>query len=132
MKGRRATVLGLMLTLALVPVARADPPATAQVEINYLLGYVEISGCEFFRNGTWYDSVKAQSHLRDKYNYLKARNRINSAEDFISQAASQSSLSGQPYEVRCSSGCEATTTNQWLRDVLVRYRVYTTRNAAAL
>ena len=48
----------LMLGLLLVPVARAEPPTNVQIEVNFLLGYVEGSGCEFYRNGTWHDSKK--------------------------------------------------------------------------
>lgn len=118
---RLVAALGLMLGLALLPVALAQPPETAQTEINYLLAYLESSGCEFYRNGSWYDSKKAQAHLREKYDVLAAGNRINSAEDFIEKAATKSSLSGRPYEVRCSGG-EVVTTNQWLRDALARYR----------
>jgi hypothetical protein len=121
-------VLRLVLGLALLPVAHAAPPAIAQTEINYLLGFVENSGCEFFRNGSWYDSKKAQAHLRYKYEMLAAADRINTAEDFIEQAATRSSLTGQPYQVRCS-GDAAVTSNQWLRDVLARYRAHTALGA---
>lgn len=113
----------LMLGLLWLPVARADPPTNVQVEINFLLGYVEGSGCTFYRNGTWHDSQAAQVHLRDKYKYLAARNLINTTEDFIERAATESSLSGQPYEVRCNSNATMTS-NQWLRDELARFRTY--------
>jgi len=59
---------------------------------------------------------------------LAAADRINTAEDFIDQAATRSSLSGQPYQVRCS-GDAAMTSNQWLRDVLARYRAHTALGA---
>ena len=67
------------------PVAFAQPFTIAQTEITYLLDFVEISGCEFYRNGSWYDSVQAQKHLHTKFDYLSARNRIETAEDFIEQ-----------------------------------------------
>src|SRR5580704_12037151 len=54
MNGPLSAVLCLVLGLAPAPVARAAPPAIAQTEINYLLGFVENSACEFFRNGSWY------------------------------------------------------------------------------
>jgi len=114
-------VLSPVLGLALLTVASAAPPAIAQTEINYLLGFVESSGCEFYRNGSWYDSKRAQAHLRDKYQMLAASDQINTAEDFIEKAATKSSLSGRPYQIRCGGG-EAVTSNQWLRDVLTRYR----------
>jgi Family of unknown function (DUF5329) len=122
MRVRVAAVLAVMLGLTLLPATRAQPPAIAQNEINYLLGYIEASGCEFYRNGTWYEASKAQAHLRDKYDYLANRNRINTAEDFIEKAATESSLSGRPYQVRCNDA-DAQTTSQWLHDVLARYRL---------
>ncbi len=60
-----------MLGLLSVSVTRAEAPTGVQIEVNFLLAYVEGSGCEFFRNGTWHDSKTAQGHLRDKYNYLR-------------------------------------------------------------
>ena len=122
-------VLSPVLGLALLTVASAAPPAIAQTEINYLLGFVESSGCEFYRNGSWYDSKRAQAHLRDKYQMLAASDQINTAEDFIEKAATKSSLSGRPYQIRCGGG-EAVTSNQWLRDVLTRYRADAVPGAA--
>jgi hypothetical protein len=113
----------LMLGLLLVPVARAEPPTKVQIEVNFLLGFVEGSGCEFYRNGTWHDSKAAEAHLRDKYRYLVARNLINTTEDFIDRAATESSFSGQPYEVRCNGGATLTS-NQWLRNELARVRTF--------
>jgi hypothetical protein len=121
-------VLAPLLGLALLTVASAAPPAIAQTEINYLLGFIESSGCEFYRNGSWYDSKRAQAHLRDKYEMLAAADQISTAEDFIEKAATQSSLSGRPYQVRCG-GREAVTSKQWLRDVLTRYRTYGAHDA---
>lgn len=113
----------LMLVLLLVSVARAEPPASVQKEVDFLLGDIETSGCEFYRNGSWHDSKSAQAHLRDKYQYLVARNLINTIEDFIARAATESSFSGQPYEVRCNGGATVTS-KQWLRDELARFRTF--------
>lgn len=121
-------VLGRLLGLALLTVASAAPPAIAQTEINYLLGFIESSGCEFYRNGSWYDSKRAQAHLRDKYQILAADDQISTAEDFIEKAATKSSLSGRPYQVRCGGG-EAVTSNRWLREVLTHYRTYGAHDA---
>ena len=112
-------ILGFMLT----SVARAEPPTNVQIEINFLLGYIEGSGCKFYRNGTWNDSKIAQTHLRDKYKFLIAGNLISTTEDFIEKAATGSSISGQPYQVKCSDGV-AVTSNQWLRDELARFRKF--------
>jgi Family of unknown function (DUF5329) len=113
----------VMLGLLLAPVARAEPATKVQTEVNFLLGFVEGSGCEFYRNGTWHDSKAAQEHLRDKYKYLVASNLINTAEEFIERAATESSFSGQPYEVRCKGGATMTS-NQWLRKELARIRTH--------
>src|SRR6202790_5558832 len=119
--------MGLALALSGgCPTADAAPPTIVQTEIakteiNYLLGFVEQSGCQFYRNGSWYDSKKAEAHLREKYDYLAVKGLINSAEDFIEQAATKSSLSGKAYEIKCGSD-PVMTTNQWLREALARYR----------
>ena len=113
----------LMLGLLVVPVARAEPPIQVQMEVNFLLGYVEGSGCAFYRNGTWHDSKEAQAHLRDKYKWLAARNLINTTEDFIERAATESSLSGLAYKVKCNGGATMTS-NQWLRTELARFRTF--------
>jgi hypothetical protein len=112
-----------MLGLLLAPVARAEPPTSVQIEVNFLLGYLEGSGCQFYRNGSWHDSIAAQTHLRDKYKYLVARNLVNTTEQFIDRAATESSLSGQPYKVRCNGGAEVAS-RQWLHDKLARFRTY--------
>jgi hypothetical protein len=72
MKSRLTRGSILMVGLILVSIARAEPPVNVQREVNFLLSYIGRSGCEFYRNGTWSDSKTAQTHLRDKYNYLGA------------------------------------------------------------
>jgi hypothetical protein len=118
---RAAIRAALMLGILAWPPAYAQPPASVQVEVGFLLGYIDGSGCEFYRNGTWHDSKAAQQHLRDKYDYLAARNLIDTTEDFIDKAATKSSLSGQAYVVRCNGGA-AVSSSKWLRDELVRLR----------
>jgi hypothetical protein len=112
----------LMLVL-LLPVARADAPENVQKEVNFLLADIGGSGCEFYRNGSWHDANAAQAHLRDKYTYLAARNLINTTEDFIEKAATKSSLSGQPYKVKCHGG-PTLSSEQWLRGELARFRTF--------
>jgi uncharacterized protein DUF5329 len=103
------------------PQVHVAPPAIAVDEINYLLGFIERSGCKFYRNGSWYDSHRAQSHLHDKYTYLAARGRIKTAEDFIDEAATRSSMSGIEYQIQCEAG-PAVPSNRWLRTALTDYR----------
>jgi hypothetical protein len=121
LKYLKSPLLGLVMTLCILPAAHAAPPAAAIVEINHLLGLMEQSGCEFFRNGTWYDAQRAQAHLREKFDVLAASNQIKTAEDFIEKAASNSSMSGRPYQIRCA-GAAAMTTNQWFSAALTRFR----------
>jgi hypothetical protein len=121
MNRRSPLVFGLVFALSYGSFVQAGPSASAQTEINYLLAFIERSGCQFYRNGSWYDSKQAQAHLRRKYDALTAMNRIATAEDFIEQAATKSSLSGEAYKITCNND-PVVTTNQWLRDVLARYR----------
>ncbi len=116
--------VALMLGLLSSPLANAEPTTKVQVEVGFLLGYVEGSGCDFYRNGSRYDSKAAQVHLRDKYNYLVARNQVGTTEDFIERAATESSFTGQPYIVKCNEGKTTFTSNQWLSEELARLRTY--------
>lgn len=114
----------LIAALLWLPAALADTPVKVQNEVNFLLGYIAGSGCEFYRNGSWYGSQKAVAHLRDKYKYLNDRNLVNTTEQFIERAASESSFSGKPYQIRCSGGT-AVNSQQWLREKLAELRAVT-------
>jgi hypothetical protein len=100
---------------------RAATAMSMPSEVNFLLGFVERSGCDFQRNGSWYTAPQAQVHLRDKFNYLTARNHLETTEQFIEGAATESSLTGRPYMVRCN-GAPIISSNQWLNDELLRFR----------
>jgi len=120
-------ILGLSLGVALDASASGQPPALSPApapvvaEISYLLTSMGASGCEFYRNGSWYDSQTAQAHLQGKYVRLLARDRIKTAEDFIDQAATRSSLSGEAYAVRCGQETSISS-SRWLYGLLSRYR----------
>ncbi|MGA8004813.1 MAG: DUF5329 domain-containing protein [Burkholderiales bacterium] len=109
------------LGVAIVPTARAEPPAAVRQEIAYLLRHVAESGCEFKRNGTWSDAKAAEAHVRLKYDYLLRWSRIDTTQDFIDKAATGSSLSGQPYLVKCADNLTLAS-SVWLRKALGRYR----------
>src|SRR5208283_5363217 len=121
MRVGKPLMLALIVALNILPAARAAAPPMAQIEINHLLGLIEQSGCEFFRNGTWYDAHRAQLHLRAKYDVLVANDQIKTAEDFINKAASNSSVSGYPYQIRCGGGA-AMKTSQWFGAALACLR----------
>ncbi len=119
----------LLLGLLMFSIVRAEPSTEVQVEVDFLLDYVQGSKCEFYRNGTWHDPIAAQAHLRDKYEL--ARNHINTAEEFIERIASQSSVSGQPYEVKCNGG-PVVASGTWLREELARFRTFNKRPTSIL
>jgi uncharacterized protein DUF5329 len=92
-----------------------------QGEVQYLLNYLGASNCQFYRNGQWYGPEKAKEHLNKKYKYLLKKSLIRTAEEFIALAGTESSVSGEPYQVRCGS-MQAVPSAQWLSSELTRYR----------
>lgn len=81
-------------------------------EINQLFAALKNSNCEFSRNGSWYSAPKASEHLQRKYDYLQKKGLVTSTESFIELAATKSSMSGKPYEVRCG-GAAAVPSQSW-------------------
>jgi hypothetical protein len=112
-----------LLTIVCLTVAAmaAEPNADARVEIEHLLDYLGRSGCEFNRNGHWYSAADAQAHVEKKYAYLLKKGWISTAEEFIARAATESSVSGKPYQVRCGRA-PAVPSGQWMQDELKRFR----------
>lgn len=110
-------LLGLSPTFALA--AELTPPAKR--EIAHLLSYLQQSGCDFNRNGSWHATEEAVGHIQKKYEYLLKKNLVSSAEDFIDRAASESSMSGKPYLVRCGAHSPASSAT-WFKAELTRYR----------
>ena len=116
----------LALALALPAAAFAQPvvppvPARTQSEIDHLFDYISKSGCQFNRNGSWHDMVAARTHVNTKYEWLRDRGQIDSAESFIDNAASRSSFSGKDYLVQCP-GQPSVSSGDWLKAELSRYR----------
>jgi hypothetical protein len=101
---RRAWARWPVLFIALLSVwgaAFADPtPAPVRVEI---------------------DAARAKAHLLDKLAYIEKRGTVQSAEQFIELAASRSSLSGRPYQVRCG-GQAPVESRRWLGEQLTALR----------
>lgn len=118
-------VLLMGLLAALTSFANAGEPALkTQAEIAELLNELGASHCDFFRNGSWYDSVKAESHLQRKLDYFERKNLLTTADAFITDAATQSSMSGEIYQVRCP-GRTAQPSAEWLRAKLAELRQHT-------
>jgi hypothetical protein len=118
---RLATALAVLVSIAPGAAAAGEPGSDAPREIAHLLQYLEASKCAFYRNGTWHSSLEARSHLEQKYWYLKGRSAVVTAEDFLAHAATASSFSGKPYQVRCG-GKEPVPSAKWLEAELLRYR----------
>lgn len=103
--------LSLWMFLALVCWAGASvaaEPTAAQASheaarIEALITSVEkAKGLVFVRNGEDHDAVAAGAHLRMKWK--KAGSRVRTAEDFIKVCATESSMSGQKYQIRFADG----------------------------
>ncbi|MDR8363237.1 DUF5329 domain-containing protein [Pseudomonas sp. JL3] len=100
--------------------AQAQTSSQATQEINGLLDFIEHSECRFVRNDSEYPGPQARAHLEKKLEYLEEHDKVNSAEDFIELAATQSSKSGLAYEVRCPAGMQPASL--WLKTELQRQR----------
>src|SRR5574340_143526 len=99
----------------------ATLPPAARVEISSLLLRLAASGCQFKRNGAWHTADEAKAHLQRKLDYLVDRGAVASAEQFIERAATKSSVSGEPYLVKCGSN-PAMPSGKWLYSELQSLR----------
>ena len=83
-----------------------------------LISAVEsLSGAVFIRNGSEHTPREAAEHLRRK---LDASNgAIRTAEDFIQQIATGSSISGEEYQIRFTDG-RSVPAHEYLREELQR------------
>lgn len=88
-------------TQASVPAATA--PISEQQKIEILLSSIgRLQGAVFIRNGSEHSATEAVDHLR--YKWKHAGDRVKTAEDFIVNCATKSSLSGLPYRIRFADG----------------------------
>ncbi len=93
--------------------------ADTQQEINHLLAFVANTTCQYERNGSVYDGVRAEQHIKRKYEYFKEK--INSAEDFIKYSATKSTMSGKRYKIHCEN-IATQNSSDWLLNELKKYR----------
>jgi hypothetical protein len=114
-------ILALLLLFLSTLAIAAEPREGTKQEIAHLLDYLSESACQFNRNGRWYGPAEAKAHLSQKYEYLLKRGLVGSAEDFIARAASESSMTGKPYQVKCGAQAPVQA-GPWLRAELARYR----------
>jgi len=113
--------LFLTLSIASAPARSAELSAASRAEIDALLDRLGQSGCEFNRNGSWYDAPKAKAHLARKLDYLLDKKLVASTEQFIALAGSKSSKSGKTYSVRCR-GEDPVPSATWLTTELQKMR----------
>ena len=122
---RRCALMSLVILAVLFMAAGsacAGPPApNGAAEVESLLSLIGTCGCQFYRNGTWYSGPDAQAHLKKKYNYLHEQGMAGTAEEFITNVAAKSSVSGELYQIQCGSQPPMPSA-QWLRIELQRLR----------
>jgi glycerol-3-phosphate dehydrogenase len=111
----------VLLLCSVFTTAQAAEPAAARAEIAQLFTALETSNCQFNRNGTWYGAKEASAHLQTKYKYLQDKDLVPSAEKFIERAATESSLSGKAYQIKCADSV-VQASGPWFRTVLEKYR----------
>ena len=116
---RRFSLVLACLQLFWAPISYAEEQsARMEQEVQHLLDYIEESGCTFIRNGISHQSDAARKHINRKYQHI--RKDLSTAEDFIDHAASQSSITGSRYLVRC--GGATLYSGDWLSQELWSYR----------
>jgi hypothetical protein len=107
----------------------ANPPAALSEEqkIERLIAAVgELRGATFIRNGGEHSPADAVEHMRRKWE--NGKGRIRTAKDFITHAASRSSLTGEAYRIRMPDGMEVTS-ETFLMKTLRQMEAATTRAA---
>jgi hypothetical protein len=111
-------ILALAFFGLIAGASAADLPANQEAEIQYLLSFVESSGCTFIRNGSENSPEAAADHLRLKYN--RGKRYFKTAEEFIDRLASESSWTGKKYTINCSE--EIQESGVWLHKALIEHR----------
>jgi len=115
-------LIGLvLLLLAAAPADAAELSSSAQTEIDALLNRLGTSKCQFYWNGSWHSGSEARDHLQMKLDYLVEKGLITDSEEFIRAAGTESSMSGQPYKVRCPNQ-EEQPSAVWLGSELRKIR----------
>ena len=98
-----------------------EPDEKTKQEIAHLISHLASSGCQFNRNGSWYEASRAVGHINRKYEYLLKKGLVPNTEAFIERAASESSASGKPYLVKCGNQPEVESA-AWFREALAKFR----------
>ena len=112
----KITALAFLFLVAGPAASQTPSPATTQ-EVSQLFAALRQSNCEFSRNGSWYNVQEASDHLHRKYEYLLKKHLVTSTESFIELAATKSSMSGKPYQVRCGKSAPVSSSS-WFKSQL--------------
>lgn len=124
-KSRLSLLIALGAAVSAVSVSScvyaAPAPQSVHAEIEALFKRMQAAGCQFNRNSSWYSATEAQEHLSKKLAYFEERGAIKTTEDFITVAATKTSLSGKQYLVHCT-GMGPTESNVWLQEQLKTVR----------
>jgi hypothetical protein len=113
---------GLTLGNLLSPVACFAETHPDAADVEHLLTFVATSGCEFYRNGTWYAATQAEAHLREKLAMVTSKNQVLTAEEFIEKVATKSAFTNIAYQIRCA-GQKPIAVSDWLREELRHFRM---------
>lgn len=121
MAAKLQLLTGLWAAWVCAAAVAGEMTATTQKEITQLLDRIETSNCSFNRNGSWHGPADARKHLQMKMDWMVKRKMLGSTEEFISKAATASSMSGEAYQIRCGSGAPMASAT-WLTAELKRIR----------
>lgn len=111
----------LCCTLLIGTAWGAPTPAPIRAEIDGLIRELRQGQCRLQRNGSWHNVDEAEKLLKHKLQAIEDKGTLRSTEEFIEQAATRSSTTGQPYQVQC--GKEALQpSGTWLTTALHRVR----------
>jgi len=125
----KLVVFALSMLITCTSCIAAELSAGSKAEIDALLDRLGASGCQFNRNGTWYGSAKAKSHLARKLDYLLDKKLVESPEQFIVLAGTKSSQSGEDYLVKCGNEA-AVPSATWLTEALRELRAKNPQHGA--
>jgi hypothetical protein len=111
-------LLGLLLAV-LMTAPSFSQEDIEQRKIEYLIAAIaDLHGAHFVRNGSEFDAQRAAEHLRFKFQH--GCTRVVTAENFVADCATGSSITGAPYLIRFSDG-KTVEAASFLREKLATY-----------
>ncbi len=115
LSNRFSSALVLFLSVFVTTQGLALSPEETMRTESLLAALGKQQNLTFTRNGTAQSAVDAESHLRLKLR--KTEKRLNTAEQFIDNVASKSSVTGEEYQVKDAQG-NVTSANEYLHELL--------------